>query len=68
MPKCQREIRCHNCNVAKAAEDMRVFRQAIVQFLTTPETHIPYLKEMALSMKSVIDEWYEPHTDGYKNE
>jgi hypothetical protein len=67
MPKCQKMVGCRNCNVAKAAEDMRIFRQAIVQFLITPETYIPNLKEMALSMKNVIDEWYEPHTNEYKN-
>ena len=65
--KCRAEIGCHNCVILKVKEDMREFRQAIVQFLVEPSTHIADLKVMALSLKAAIDEWYEPHTDGYES-
>jgi hypothetical protein len=47
---------------------MRMFRQAITQFLVEPQTHISELRGMAYSLKSKIDEWYEPHTDSFKPE
>ncbi len=64
--KCRKEIGCHDCVVAKTSEDMRVFRQALVQFLCVPQTHISELKVMAMSLKARIDEYYEPHTEGYQ--
>jgi hypothetical protein len=47
---------------------MRVFRQALIQFLVEPATHVAELKVMAMSLKSSIDEWYEPHTPDYAPE
>ena len=67
-PKCRREIGCHSCVVARVSEDMRVFRQALIQFLVEPATHVAELKVMAMSLKSSIDEWYEPHTPDYAPE
>jgi hypothetical protein len=66
--KCRKEIGCHECVILKAKEDMREFRQALVQFLIEPSTHIADLKVMAMSLKAAIDEWYEPHTEEYNKE
>ena len=66
--KCKRVVGCHDCVLSKVSEDVRVFRQAIVQFLIEPQTHIGELKEMAMSLKAAIDEWYEPHTPDYAPE
>lgn len=64
--KCGRNIGCHDCLLVK--EDLRIFRQAIVQFLIEPSTRIAELKMMALSLKGKIDRWYEPHTENYSEE
>ena len=64
--KCKMVVGCHGCIMTKVSEDMRVFRQALVQFLIEPQTHIADLKIMAMSLKAGIDEWYEPHTIDYK--
>lgn len=66
MSDCKRIVGCHECTRHLVSEDMRVFRQAIVQFLVEPSTHLSELKEMAMSLKATIDEWYEPHTSDYK--
>jgi hypothetical protein len=63
---CKRVVGCHECVRYIVAEEMRTFRQAIVQFLIEPQTHIAELKIMAMSLKAGIDEWYEPHTTDYK--
>jgi hypothetical protein len=66
--KCQYHIGCHSCPLEKLKEEMRMFRQAITQFLVEPQTHISELRGMGYSLKSKIDEWYEPHTDSFKPE
>lgn len=65
-PKCQYHIGCHNCPIEKLKEDMRMFRQAIVNFLVEPTGHLAEAKEQALSLKNQIDEWYEPHSSDYQ--
>lgn len=62
--RCTR-IGCHSCQLEKLREDIWAFRQALLQFIIEPAVHVRETKEKALSLKSTIDLWYEPHTEGF---
>jgi hypothetical protein len=59
--KCKRIIGCHSCVIENIAEDMRLFRAAVVQFITEMDREKMRIEGHTLIKK--IDEWYEPKTE-----
>ena len=55
--RCKRQVGCHNCVLENIAEDMRLFRAAVVQFITEGDKQKMLVEGHTILRK--IDEWYE---------
>lgn len=63
-PKCHYHLVCHACPLDMLKEDFRTFRMALKDFVSEVNKELAIKK--AHSVINRIDEWFEPHTDGYQ--